>query len=314
MIDILILEGGFNEEHKVSLATSSEIKKVLNKKNIKYKTLLVNPKTFYKDINKYSNKLICFNCLHGTFGEDGTIQKILKIKNFKFTHSGINSSKLCFDKFKSKKKVSKIKVPILPSLELKLNFLNRSNLYKFRKKFNKYIIKPNRSGSSFGVIIIKSKEDIENLISKLNKYKKKLTNHDTLIIEKYIEGKELTVSVLKIDKKTKALDVTEIISKNNFFDYKAKYTKGFSKHILPAKIPIIVYKKCLKFALQAHKVLKCNAISRTDFIYDKKNNKIFYLETNTQPGLTSVSLVPEQAIYKNLSFEKIVFELIKYTK
>ena len=184
MIDILILEGGFNEEHKVSLATSSEIKKVLNKKNIKYKTLLVKPKTFYKDINKYSNKLICFNCLHGTFGEDGTIQKILKIKNFKFTHSGINSSKLCFDKFKSKKKVSKIKVPILPSLELKLKFLNSSNLYKFRKKFNKYIIKPNRSGSSFGVIIIKSKEDIENLISKLNKYKKKLTNHDTLIIRR----------------------------------------------------------------------------------------------------------------------------------
>ena len=111
--------------------------------------------------------------------------------------------------------------------------------------------------------------------------------------------------------KLQSLEVTEILSKNKFFDYKAKYFKGFAKHILPANIPSNIYKRCLHFALRAHKILKCNIISRTDFIYDKKSDKIFYLETNNQPGLTVISLVPEQAKFKKISFEEIILQLIK---
>ena len=278
---------------------------------INYKSLIVNPQTFEKVIDKYSNKLICFNALHGTFGEDGMIQKILKKKKFKFTHSGIYASKNCFNKINSKNLLTKYKIPTPIFSEITPNFLTKNNLYKYKNKFDKFIIKPNKSGSSFGVRIIKTKNDLENLIKNLKNYKKKLKFHNSLIIEKYIDGKELTVSVLEFYNKPQSLEVTEIRSKNKFFDYKAKYSKGFAKHILPANIPSNIYKRCLRFALKAHKILKCNTISRTDFIYDKKSNKIFYLETNNQPGLTSISLVPEQARFKNISFEEIILQLIK---
>ena len=114
-----------------------------------------------------------------------------------------------------------------------------------------------------------------------------------------------------MDKEIHALAVTEIKSKNNFFDYKAKYSKGYARHILPAKLNKINYTKCLKFATKAHKLLGCNSIARTDFIFDTKKNKIFFLETNTQPGLTPISLLPEQANYKGLPFSEIIFILIR---
>ena len=311
MTEILILEGGFNEEHKVSLTTAKQVKKVFKKNKINYRSLIVNPRTFENIIDKYSNKLICFNALHGTFGEDGKIQKILKKKKFKFTHSGIYASKNCFNKINSKKMLTKYKIPTPIFFEIKPNLLNESYLNKYKKKFDKFIIKPNESGSSFGIRIIKTKNDLDNLIKNLKNYKKELKYHNSLIIEKYINGKELTVSVLEIYNKLQSLEVTEILSKNKFFDYKAKYSKGFAKHILPANIPSNIYKRCLRIALRAHKILKCNAISRTDFIYDKKSNKIFYLETNSQPGLTAISLVPEQAKFKNITFEEIILQLIK---
>ena len=311
MTEILILEGGFNEEHKVSLTTAKQVKKVFKKNKINYRSLIVNPRTFENIIDKYSNKLICFNALHGTFGEDGKIQKILKKKKFKFTHSGIYASKNCFNKINSKKMLTKYKIPTPIFFEIKPNLLNESYLNKYKKKFDKFIIKPNESGSSFGIRIIKTKNDLDNLIKNLKNYKEELKYHNSLIIEKYIKGKELTVSVLEIYNKLQSLEVTEILSKNKFFDYKAKYSKGFAKHILPANIPSNIYKRCLRIALRAHKILKCNIISRTDFIYDKKSNKIFYLETNSQPGLTAISLVPEQAKFKNITFEEIILQLIK---
>ena len=207
--------------------------------------------------------------------------------------------------------VTKYNIPTPVFSKITPNSLNESNLNKYKKKFNKFIIKPNESGSSFGVRIIKTENDFNHLLKNLINYKKELKYHNSLIIEKYIEGKELTVSVLEIYNKIQSLEATEILSKYKFFDYKAKYSKGFAKHILPANIPPNIYKRCLRIALRAHKILKCNIISRTDFIYDKKSEKIFYLETNNQTGLTAISLVPEQARFKNISFEEIILQLIK---
>ena len=311
MKEILILEGGFNEEHKVSLKTSNEVRKILKKNNFKFKTLLVNPKTFKKDIIHYSNNFLCFNALHGPFGEDGKIQKILSNQKFKFTHSGINSSKTCFSKVKSKIKIIKNNIPTPAFLEINSNLLNKNYLNKCKKKFDKFIIKPNESGSSFGIRIIKNDNDFNNLINNLAKYKKEIINHQSLIIEKYIAGSELTVSVLEFENNIEALEVTEILTKNKFFDYKAKYSRGFSKHILPAKIPKAIHKKCLQYALNAHKVLNCKSISRSDFIFNKVDHKIYYLETNTQPGLTPISLVPEQAKFKKISFERMILQILK---
>ena len=129
------------------------------------------------------------------------------------------------------------------------------------------------------------------------------------MIEKYIRGRELTVAVYENKETTQAVEVTEIFSSQPFFDYKAKYTKGFSKHILPAKLPKNIYKQCLSFAKIVHDKLRCRGISRSDFIYDQK--KIYFLEINSQPGLTSISLVPEQLSYKNIHFDTLIRRIIE---
>ena len=307
---ILILEGGNNEEHDVSLVTSREIQKILNQNKLKFKILRVNPKNFHKKIINYKN-FVCINGLHGPFGEDGQTQKILKKNKIPFSHSNIKSSNLCFNKSASKREIIKNKLMSPKFYLLNINDLNEKKLITIKSKLKKFVIKPNRSGSSFGIKIIKNQKEFDNLISNIEKFKKELNNHKEILIEEYISGKELTVSTIKLDKKIHALAVTEIKSKNNFFDYKAKYSKGYAKHILPAKLNKINYAKCLKFATKAHKLLGCNSLARTDFIFDAKKNKIFFLETNTQPGLTPISLLPEQANYKGLSFSEIIFILIK---
>ncbi len=307
---ILILEGGNNEEHDVSLVTSREIQKILNQNKLKFKILRVNPKNFHKKIINYKN-FVCINALHGPFGEDGQTQKILKKNKIPFSHSNIKSSNLCFNKSASKKEIIKNKLMSPKFYLLNINDLNEKKLITIKSKLKKFVIKPNRSGSSFGIKIIKNQKEFDILISNLEEFKRKLNNHKEILIEEYISGRELTVSTIKLDKKIHALAVTEIKSKNNFFDYKAKYSKGYAKHILPAKLNKINYAKCLKFATKAHKLLGCNSLARTDFIFDTKKNKIFFLETNTQPGLTPISLLPEQANYKGLPFSEIIFILIK---
>ena len=130
------------------------------------------------------------------------------------------------------------------------------------------------------------------------------------MIEKFISGKELTVSTINLNKRIKSLAVTEIQYKSSFFDYEAKYSKNHAKHILPAKINKNTYNKCLSLASKIHKILGCKSISRTDFIYNTKAQKLYFLETNTQPGLTKTSLLPEQALYYNISFEKLVLGIL----
>ena len=158
-----------------------------------------------------------------------------------------------------------------------------------------------------------AKEIAEKLKNKTFEVKKLITENKEL----YGSVKPTEISKLLKDKENIELSssliqpVTEIKSKNNYFDYKAKYSKGYAKHILPAKLTRVNYSNCLKFAIKVHKLLGCNSIARTDFIFDKKRNKIFFLETNTQPGLTPISLLPEQASYKRLSFSEIIFILIK---
>ena len=307
---ILILEGGLNEENDVSLVTSKEIQKILTQNKLQFKTLRVNPKNFPKKIINYKN-FICINALHGPFGEDGQIQKILKKNKIPFSHSNIKSSNLCFNKSASKKQIIKNKLLSPKYYLLNIGDLNEKKLNIIKSNLKKFVIKPNKSGSSFGIKIIKNQKEFDKFINYLERFKKQLINHKEVLIEEYISGRELTVSTVKLDKKIHALAVTEIKSKNNFFDYKAKYSKGYAKHILPAKLTRENYSTCLKFAIKAHKLLGCNAVARTDFIFDTKRNKIFFLETNTQPGLTPISLLPEQASYKGLSFSEIIFILIK---
>ena len=306
---ILILEGGFNEEHEVSLATAKEIKKSLFNQEIQFKSLLVSPKDFEEKIIKFSNEYLCINALHGPYGEDGQIQKILENLSFKFSHSSSEASRLGFNKELSKKALKGTKVLMLDHEVVESRLINKDKLVEIFLKLGSFILKPVASGSSFGIKIFKTIDDINYFSNDLKKNLSIYKEHKDLLFEKYIQGRELTVAVIEKNKKSASVEVTEIISNMEFFNYKAKYSPNIATHILPAKIPITAYETCKTYAKIAHDTINCRGLSRSDFIY--YNDKIYFIEINTQPGLTSLSLVPEQLKYKKTSFDQMIKNLIE---
>ena len=306
---ILILEGGFNEEHEVSLATAKEIKKSLSNQNIEYKSLLVSPRNFEEKIINFSNEYICINALHGPYGEDGQIQKILENLSFKFSHSSSKASKLGFNKELSKKALRNTKVLMLDHEVVESRLINKEKLIEIFLKLGSFVLKPVASGSSFGVKIFKTINDINYFANDIKKNLSIYRKHKDLLFEKFIQGRELTVAVIEKNKKSVAVEVTEIISNMEFFNYKAKYSPNIATHILPAKIPIKAYETCKAYAKIAHDTINCRGLSRSDFIY--YNDKIYFIEINTQPGLTSLSLVPEQLKFKKTSFDQMIKNLIE---
>jgi len=309
MKKILILEGGYNEEHEISLNTSKEVQKSLKRMKLKFEVLRVNPSNFSEKIKLYNNNFLCFNALHGSYGEDGTIQRILEKNKFLYTHSDSKSSKITFDKNLTKLKIKDSEVTTIESVILKRHQINFERFNNMYNKFNSFVLKPVSSGSSYGVKIFNSQSDIDDFFLNYEKEINKYKNHNKLMIEKYIQGRELTVTVYENEKTTQAVEVTEILSSQPFFDYKAKYTRGISKHILPAKLPQKIYKQCLYFARIVHDKLRCKGISRSDFLYNEK--KVYFLEINSQPGLTPISLVPEQLNYKNIDFDTLIKKIIE---
>ena len=308
--NILVLEGGCNEEHEISIITASEVKKALKELNYNFESILVNPIDFHNKIKKYNNIDLCFNALHGPFGEDGTVQQILLNNKLKFSHSGINASKNAFNKILTKLAISKTGINYLKSIQIDKEKIVRSLLLDVFHKIGKFVLKPISSGSSFGVKIFKSISDIDIFFDNFNHEILIYKNHNNMMIEPYVKGRELTVGVIEENGIAKPVEVTEIISNNNFYDYEAKYTKGASKHILPALVPSNIFKDCLYGARIVHTILGCQGISRSDFLYDEQNNELFFLEINTQPGLTPLSLVPEQLNYKNINFTIFIDNLI----
>ena len=308
--NILVLEGGYNEEHEVSILTAKEVKKALKELNYNVEFIVVNPLNFHNKIKKYKNIDLCFNCLHGTYGEDGTIQKILFDNKLKYTHSGIYASKNAFNKNLTKLMLKKTNVKYLKSFELSKEKIKRSYFIDRFKNLGPFVFKPTSSGSSFGVKIIKSISDIniffDNFINEITIYK----NHEYFMVEPYIKGKELTVGIIEESGISRPVDVTEIIPNKNFFDYEAKYTKGVATHIFPALISAKIYNECLLNAKIVHDTLDCKGVSRSDFLYDEKNEKLLFLEINTQPGLTPLSLVPEQLKSNNINFTNLIDQLI----
>lgn len=309
-LKVLVLEGGFNEEHEVSLSTGKEVKKSLINLGIEYDSLIVKPKNFTNDIKNFDKNYICFNALHGPFGEDGTIQQILDELGFKYTHSDSKSSYIGFDKDLTKKKLTETSILYPKYYNLNFQDLNEHKLNELLLKFGQFIIKPNCSGSSFGIKIFRNQNDINIFVKDFENKIKIYENHNNILVEEFLNGRELTVSVIEKNGLSVPIEVTEIISYNdNYFDYKSKYVPGASKHILPADLKKSLYDECKKNAKIAHDKIKCRGISRSDFILVKED--IFFLEINTQPGLTQVSLLPEQVKYQNISFDNLIFNIIK---
>ncbi len=299
---VVVVAGGNSRERAISLKTGNECAKALKK--IGYKVLIIDPKKKpLLDIEKRKTKLI-FNALHGKDGEDGLAQSIFEYLKIPYTHSGVISSMKAMDKEISKKIFLKYKVLTPPFIivDKKEKEIEKKNL-KLSLIINKInfpvVIKPVSEGSSIGVKICKDFKSLSSSIKHI------LKDYGRIMLEEFIPGQEIQVAVMR----NKAIGAIELRPKRKFYDYKAKYLKSSkTEHIMPAKISNKKYLEVLKIAEKVHKYFKCRGVTRSDFRFN--NNKFYLLEINTQPGMTKLSLVPEIAKYKNISFIKLIKDLV----
>lgn len=293
---VSVLYGGLSFEREVSLSSGKAVFNALKQLGYNKASLI--------DFNKESlshianNKPdIVFNALHGTFGEDGCLQGFLEILQIPYTHSGVLSSALAMNK-QSSKTILQNKNILFPSgYALSIDDYSKDMILKNIP----CVLKPISQGSSVGVFIINDESQIptkEDLIAISNEF----------MVEEYINGKELSVAVTDDE----PLGVMELIPKDGFFDYKSKYTKGMTSHVVPAKIDKNIYDEAMKIAFKAHKALGCRGITRSDFRYDDViTNKLYLLELNTHPGMTNISIAPDIAKYKGIGFNDLVEYLVK---
>ena len=296
---IVVLMGGLSGERKISFLTGKSCSKALKKKGYKVRELDATGH-FVDKLKKLKPKLV-FNALHGRYGEDGFVQSILEFLKIPYTHSGVLSSSLAMDKELSRILFRKNKIKTPKYFILHKDYEGNLNR-KIKNKKIKFpiVIKPINEGSSLGVYICKNKIQFNKNYNKLrNEYNK-------ILVEEYIPGKEIQVAVMG----DKALGAIELIPKREFYDYKAKYSsKAKTKHVMPATLSRKKYNEVLFLARKAHKVLRCRGITRSDFRFFK--DKFYLLETNTQPGMTKLSLVPEIAHYCGIKFEDLVVWMVK---
>ena len=289
---VLILSGGISKERLISLDTGFQVAKEL-KKN-KYKVIISEPdNNLSKVINKFNPDVI-FNALHGQFGEDGYIQTILENYKIPYTHSGVIASSIAMDKEISKKFFIKNKINTPKFFIYSYNEEN-SNLEKRIIKQLKFpvVVKPLNEGSSVNVFIC-NKKNIFKTLSSIKSYKK-------VMIEEFIGGREIQVAIMGNTK----LGAIELKPKRKFYDYQAKYNiKAKTKHLIPVDLTKKKMNEVMDLALKAHRIIGCSGVTRSDFKF--YNDKFYLLEINTQPGMTKLSLVPEIAAHKNISFIKLI--------
>ncbi len=294
MKKVLVLMGGISSEREISLLSGTNVANAL--KNVGYHVITHDLTT---DINALITLLrtekpdVVFNALHGKYGEDGCIQGLLNMLKIPYTHSGVLASSVGMNKEMTRQIVSQNGVSVPDGkLMTKADFLAHEPI-------KPYVVKPNDEGSSVGVFIVMSDEDKENAL---------LHWHDNkqMLVEDYIAGQELSVAVLD----GKALGVVEIVPKTGYYDFRNKYTDGATTHIIPAPIAPALYQEALKQATQAHQAIGCRGVSRSDFRLDETNLR--FLEINTNPGMTKLSLVPEIArTCANLTYEQLVSHLVE---
>ena len=294
MKKVLVLMGGMSSEREISLLSGTNVAKALTSVGYHVTTydLTTDIDSLIKTINSEKPDVI-FNALHGKYGEDGCIQGLFNMLKIPYTHSGVLASAVGMDKEMTRQIVSKNGVSVPKGqLMTKAEFLKHEPI-------KPYVIKPNDEGSSVGVFIVLSDEDKENALLHWHDNKK-------MLVEDYIAGCELSVAVLD----GKALGVVEIVPKTGYYDFQNKYTDGATTHIIPAPIAPALYREALVQAELAHKALGCRGVSRSDFRLDETDLR--FLEINTNPGMTKLSLVPEIAkTCANMTYEQLVSHLVE---
>ena len=294
---ILIISGGISKERLISLDTGLQVAKELKKNG--YKVKISEPDNqLVKNINQFKPNVI-FNALHGQFGEDGYIQTILEGFKIPYTHSGVVASSLAMDKEISKKIFIKNKITTPKFIKYSYDKKNLDLIKIIEKKLKfPVVLKPINEGSSVNVFIC-TKKNIFKILKSMKSYKQ-------IIIEEFIAGREIQVAIMG----NKKLGAIELKPKRKFYDYQAKYdANAKTEHIIPVKLPKNKLEEAMKMALKAHKVIGCKGVTRSDFKF--YNNKFYLLEINTQPGMTRLSLVPEIAKYKGITFIKLIEWILK---
>lgn len=299
-IHVAVLMGGWSNERPVSLMSGNGVADALEKCG--YKVSRIDMDRNVAQVLTALRPDVVFNALHGVPGEDGSVQGMLDLMGIKYTHSGMVTSVIAIDKELTKQRLVPAGIP-MP----KGTIVASESLYSGDPLPRPYVLKPVNEGSSVGVAIVKSDSNYGNPISR--DARGPWQEFESLLAEPFIKGRELTVAVLG----DKALCVTELKPKSGFYDFDAKYTDGLTEHVCPAEIPENVAQTMLDIALKAHRLLGCKGASRTDFRWDDELGLegIFVLETNTQPGMTPLSLVPEQARYVGISYEQLVDMIVK---
>ncbi|MFC4732986.1 D-alanine--D-alanine ligase [Salipiger abyssi] len=281
---VAVLLGGPSAEREVSLSSGRECAAALRDEGFQVTEVDAGP-----DLAQVLTALapdVVFNALHGRWGEDGCVQGLLEWLGIPYTHSGVLSSALAMDKERTKQVYRAAGLPVVDSL-----LADKSEIEARHVLAPPYVVKPYNEGSSVGVYLV---QDGANSPPRLA-----AEMPETLMVEAYVPGRELTTTVMG----DRALTVTDILT-DGWYDYDAKYKEGGSRHVLPAEVPQEIFDACLDYALRAHEALGCRGTSRTDFRWDESRGLagLVLLETNTQPGMTPTSLVPEQAQYLGYSF------------
>ena len=289
---VAVLMGGLSVEREVSLSSGRECANALRVAGYEVVELDAG-----HDLPARLAEIkpdVCFNALHGRWGEDGAVQGLLEWLRMPYTHSGVLASALAMDKARAKEVYAAAGLPVMPSLLVARDLVEAGHVLP-----PPYVVKPNNEGSSVGVYIVRSGSNAPRLAA---------TMPDLVMVESYAPGRELTTTVMG----ERVLGVTDIIT-DGWYDYDAKYKTGGSRHELPANVPADIAAACLDYALRAHRSLGCRGLSRTDFRWDETRGLagLVLLETNTQPGMTPTSLAPEQARHAGLSFPDLCDWIVK---
>jgi D-alanine-D-alanine ligase len=288
---VAVLLGGLSPEREVSLVSGRECADALERLGAKVSRIDAG-----RDIAAVLTKLrpdVCFNALHGVWGEDGCVQGVLETLQIPYSHCGVLASALAMDKAKSKAVMAAAGVPVPGG-----GLFNRFEAARDHVMAPPYVVKPNAEGSSVGVYLVFEGANAppQEIVAP------SWTFGEEVMIEPYIRGLELAVAVMDGN----ALTVTEIVPRTGFYDYDAKYEEGGSSHVLPARIAAAVAEQAKRYAEMAHAALGCRGVTRSDLRYDDINEVLVLLEVNTQPGMTPTSLVPEQAAHLGVGFDDLV--------
>ena len=289
---ILIISGGISKERLISLDTGKQVANELKKNG--YSVKITEPDNNLEKNIKFFKPNVIFNALHGQFGEDGYIQTILERFKIPYTHSGVIASSIAMDKEISKKIFIKNKINTPKFFTYSYDVKNEDLIKKIKKKLRfPVVVKPLNEGSSVNVYICNEKNIIK-ILNSIKQYKK-------VMIEEFIGGREIQVAIMG----NKKLGAIELKPKRKFYDYQAKYNSSAkTEHIIPVDLPKGKMDIVMNMAYKAHKVIGCMGVTRSDFKFF--NNKFYLLEINTQPGMTKLSLVPEIAAYRGISFLELI--------